>query len=88
VDGQSWRSASLTAATEATLPAEPTMIELTVNETRRLNNAFLIEPVRGRIHRLYWSGRQRQHQLRAKDPTTPAASPSNPSHDHKRRLPY
>ena len=47
-------------------PAQQTMIELTVNEIRRLVNAFLIEPVRDLIHRLHWSGWRRQHQLRAK----------------------
>jgi SRSO17 transposase len=47
-------------------PTQPTMIELTVNEIRRLVNAFLIEPVRDLIHRLHWSGWRRQHQLRAK----------------------
>jgi hypothetical protein len=47
-------------------PTQQTMIELTVNEIRRLVNAFLIEPVRDLIHRLHWSGWRRQHQLRAK----------------------
>ena len=47
-------------------PAQQTMIELTVNEIRRLVNAFLIEPVRDLLHRLHWSGWRRQHQLRAK----------------------
>lgn len=47
-------------------PTQPTMIELTVNEIRRLINTFLIEPVRDLIHRLHWSGWRRQHQLRAK----------------------
>ena len=45
---------------------QPTMIDLTVNEIRRLINALLIEPVRDLIHRLHWSGWRRQHQLRAK----------------------
>jgi hypothetical protein len=47
-------------------PIQHTMIELTVNEIRRLINAFLIEPARDLIHRLHWSGWRRQHQLRAK----------------------
>jgi SRSO17 transposase len=47
-------------------PTQQTMIELTVNEIRRLINAFLIKPVRDLIHRLHWSGWRRQHQLRAK----------------------
>lgn len=42
------------------------MIELTFNETRLLINAFLIEPGRTLIHRLYWSGWRRQHRLRAR----------------------
>lgn len=32
------------------------MIELTVNEVRRLINAFITEPVRDLVHRLQWSG--------------------------------
>lgn len=46
--------------------AQQTLIELTVNEIRRLINVFLIEPARDLIHRLHWSGWRRQHQLRAK----------------------
>lgn len=46
--------------------AQQHMIELTVNEIRRLVNAFLIEPARDLIHRLHWSGWRRQHQARAK----------------------
>lgn len=42
------------------------MIELTVNEIRRLINAFLIAPTRQLAHRMHWSGWRRQHQLRAK----------------------
>jgi SRSO17 transposase len=47
-------------------PTRKDMITLTVNETRRLVNAFIIEPVRDLIHRLHWSGWRRQHQARAK----------------------
>lgn len=46
--------------------AQLTMIELTVNEIRRLVNAFLIEPAVDLIHRLHWSGWRRRHQHRAK----------------------
>jgi SRSO17 transposase len=47
-------------------PTRQAMIELTVNEIRRLVNAFIIEPVHDLIHRLRWSGWRRQHQARAK----------------------
>jgi hypothetical protein len=47
-------------------PNQQTMIELTVNEIRRLINTFIIEPVRSLTHRLHWSGWRRQHQLRAR----------------------
>jgi len=47
-------------------PGRQSMIELTVNEIRRLINALIIRPVRSLVHRLHWSGWRRQHQLRAK----------------------
>jgi SRSO17 transposase len=47
-------------------PARQAMIELTVNEIRRLINTLIIEPVRDLIHRLHWSGWRRQHQARAR----------------------
>jgi hypothetical protein len=39
---------------------------MTVNEIRRLINAFLIHPIRNLAHRLHWSGWRRRHQARAK----------------------
>lgn len=47
-------------------PSRHTMIELTVNEIRRLINTIIIEPARHLTHRLHWSGWRRQHQLRAR----------------------
>jgi SRSO17 transposase len=45
---------------------QPTMIELTVNEIRRLINTFITATVRNPTHHLHWSGWRRQHQLRAR----------------------
>ncbi|MFG1886084.1 hypothetical protein [Micromonospora sp. NPDC049102] len=42
------------------------MIELTVNEIRRLINVLLIRPTRSIVHRLRWSNWRRRHQARAK----------------------
>jgi len=47
-------------------PVQQAMIELTVNETRRLINTLIIEPARDLNHRLHWSGWRRQHQARAR----------------------
>ncbi len=47
-------------------PSRQTMIELTVNEIRRLINTLIIKPIRDLTHRLHWSGWRRQHQLRAR----------------------
>jgi SRSO17 transposase len=46
--------------------AQPDMIELTVNEIRRLINVLLIRPTRSVIHRLRWSNWRRRHQARAR----------------------
>ena len=42
------------------------MIELTVNEIRRLINVLLIRPARSIAHRLRWSNWRRRHQARAR----------------------
>ncbi|WP_327027288.1 IS701 family transposase [Micromonospora sp. NBC_01739] len=47
-------------------PADTGLIKLTVNETRRLINAYLIRPTSDLTHRLHWSGWRRQHQARAR----------------------
>ena len=46
--------------------ARPDMIELTVNEIRRLINVLLIWPTRSIAYRLRWSNWRRRHQARAK----------------------
>ena len=45
---------------------QPDMIELTVNEIRRLINILLIRPIRSIAYRLRWSTWRRRHQARAK----------------------
>ena len=45
---------------------QPDMIELTVNEIRRLINILLIRPPRSITHRLRWSKWRRRHQARAR----------------------
>jgi len=45
---------------------QPDMIELTVNEIRRLINVLLIRPTRSIAHRLRWSNWRRRHQARAR----------------------
>jgi SRSO17 transposase len=47
-------------------PRRQTMIELTVNEIRRLINTLIIQPIHDLHHRLHWSGWRRQHQDRAR----------------------
>lgn len=42
------------------------MIDLTVNEIRRLINVLLIRPARSIAYRLRWSNWRRRHQARAK----------------------
>jgi hypothetical protein len=42
------------------------MIELTVNEIRRLINVLLIQPTRSIAYRLPWSNWRRRHQARAR----------------------
>ncbi|MFD0517507.1 hypothetical protein [Paractinoplanes durhamensis] len=42
------------------------MIELTINEIRRLINVLLIRPIRTITYRLRWSNWRRRHQARAK----------------------
>lgn len=46
--------------------AQPDMIELTVNEIRRLINVLLIRPTGSIAHRLRWSNWRRRHQARAR----------------------
>jgi hypothetical protein len=46
--------------------AQPDMIELTVNEIRRLINVLLVRPARSIAHRLRWSRWRRRHQARAR----------------------
>jgi anti-sigma-K factor RskA len=46
--------------------AQPDMIELTVNEIRRLINVLLIRSTRSIAYRLCWSNWRRRHQARAK----------------------
>ncbi|MEV6814555.1 IS701 family transposase, partial [Micromonospora sp. NPDC051296] len=46
--------------------APPNMIELTVNEIRRLINVLLIRPTHSIAHRLHWSNWRRRHQARAR----------------------
>ncbi|GAA1535742.1 hypothetical protein GCM10009827_062600 [Dactylosporangium maewongense] len=52
------------AATHA--PAAADLIDLTVNEIRRLLNTLVIQPIRDRAHRLRWSQWRRRHQARAR----------------------
>jgi SRSO17 transposase len=46
--------------------AEPDLIDLTVNEIRRLINVLLLQPTRSISHRLRWSSWRRRHQARAR----------------------
>jgi SRSO17 transposase len=46
--------------------AQADMIELTVNEIRRLINVLLIRPTRSIAYRLRWSNWRRRHQARAR----------------------
>jgi SRSO17 transposase len=46
--------------------AQLDMIELTVNEIRRLINVLLVRPTRSIAHRLHWSNWRRRHQARAR----------------------
>lgn len=75
-------------ARSAHRPAQPDMIELTVNEIRRLINVLLIRPTRSIAYRLRWSTWRRRHQARARRAHYARRSPSNPSPDHEWRLPY
>jgi hypothetical protein len=45
---------------------QPDMIDLTVNEIRRLINVLLIRPTRSIAYRLRWSRWRRLHQARAR----------------------
>ncbi|MFI6244568.1 IS701 family transposase, partial [Micromonospora sp. NPDC050795] len=47
-------------------PADTSLIKPTVNEVRRLTNAFLIRPISDLAHRLHWSNWRRLHQARAR----------------------
>ena len=53
-------------ARSADRPAQPDMIDLTVNEIRRLINVLLIRPTRSIAYRLRWSRWRRRHQARAR----------------------
>jgi SRSO17 transposase len=54
------------AGTSHREPAQPGLINLTVNEIRRLINTMIIQPVRDLAHRLRWSHWRRRHQARAR----------------------
>jgi hypothetical protein len=45
---------------------QPDMIELTVNEIRRLFNVLLIRPTRSIAYRSHWSNWRRRHQAHAR----------------------
>ncbi|SCL39275.1 SRSO17 transposase [Micromonospora pallida] len=47
-------------------PGRTGLIKLTVNEVRRLINAFIIRPISDLAHRLRWSQFRRRHQARAR----------------------
>ncbi|WP_375372023.1 IS701 family transposase [Salinispora sp. H7-4] len=53
-------------ARSADRPAQPDMIDLTVNEIRRLINVLLIRPTRSIAYHLRWSRWRRHHQARAR----------------------
>jgi len=53
-------------ARTADRPAQPDMIELTVNEISRLINILIIRPIRSVTYRLRWSNWRRRHQARAR----------------------
>lgn len=53
-------------ARSADSPAQPDMIDLTLNEIRRLINALLIRPTRSIAYRLRWSNWRRRHQAQAR----------------------
>ncbi len=55
-----------TDARSADRPAETDMIDLTVNEIRRLINVPPIRPTRNITYRLHWSRWRRRHQARAR----------------------
>ena len=63
--------------------ARPDMIELTVNGIRRLINILLIQPTRSIAYRLHWQTGDAGTRHEPDEPTTPAASTSNNSHDHE-----
>ena len=47
-------------------PADTGLINLTVNEIRRLINALVLRPIRDLAHHLRWSDWRRRHQARAR----------------------
>lgn len=54
------------AATTVNDPGDTGLIDLTVNELRRLFNIFIIGPITDLAHRLHWSQWRRRHQARAR----------------------
>ncbi|MGW5667378.1 IS701 family transposase [Micromonospora sp. NPDC003776] len=57
---------AICAADAADEPLQKGLIKLTVNEVRRLINAFIIRPIHELAHRLRWSQWRRRHQARAR----------------------
>jgi hypothetical protein len=59
---------AICAADAATRAADEAtgLINLTVNEVRRLINVFIIRPISDLAYRLHWSGWRRLHQTRAR----------------------
>ncbi|MBQ1022742.1 IS701 family transposase [Micromonospora sp. D93] len=47
-------------------PADTTLINLTINEVRRLINSLVLTPIRDLAHHLRWSEWRRRHQARAR----------------------
>jgi hypothetical protein len=67
--------------------AQPNLIDLTVNEIRRLINVLLIRPTRSIAFRLRWSNWRRRHQARAKRAHYARRLTLESNHDHGWRLP-
>ena len=59
-------AADAATASTADQSRDAGLINLTVNEVRRLINTLIIRPVRDLAHRLRWSHWRRQHQARAR----------------------
>ncbi|GAA4264201.1 hypothetical protein ACFQZ5_60950 [Dactylosporangium darangshiense] len=57
---------TICAADAATRTAAADLIDLIVNEIRRLLNTLIIQPIRDHAHHLSWSQWRRRHQARAR----------------------